>query len=65
LLNGLHVVGSGLFGGDPHDTKEPNMTTIGELIEALLPLLPDAEVTREVIIRTGLSVPDGPTPTLT
>jgi hypothetical protein len=64
LLIGLRVVGSSLFEGDPNETKEPNMATIEELIEALLPLLPDAEVTLdndgEVIIRTGLTAPAEP-----
>ena len=40
------------------------MATIEQLIEALLPLLPDAEVTLdndgEVIIRTGLTAPPEP-----
>jgi hypothetical protein len=40
------------------------MATIEELIEVLLPLLPDAEVTldndRQVIIYTGLTVPSEP-----
>jgi len=58
------VVGSSLFERDPNDTKEPNMTTIGELIEALLPLLPDAEITLDndgqVVIYTGLPAPRKP-----
>lgn len=58
VLIGLRVVGSSLFEGDPNPTKEPKMATIEELIEALLPLLPDAEVrvdeAGEVLIYTGL-----------
>jgi len=64
LLISLHVVGSSLFEGDPNDTKEPTMTTIEELISALLPLLPDAEVridaSGEVVVHTGLTVPPEP-----
>jgi len=64
LLIGLHVVGSSLFARDPNDTKEPNMATIEELIEALLPLLPDAEITLDndgqVVIYTGLTAPRKP-----
>jgi hypothetical protein len=64
VLIGLHVVGSSLFGGDPNETKEPNMATIEELIEALLHLLPDAEVTLDndgqVVIYTGLKTPRKP-----
>ena len=64
MLIGLRVVGLSLSEGDPNETKEPNMATIEELIEALLPLLPDAEVTLdndgEVIIRTGLTAPAEP-----
>lgn len=40
------------------------MPTIEQLIEALLPLLPDAEITLDndgqVVIRTGLTAPPNP-----
>lgn len=43
---------------------EPPMPTIEQLIEALLPLLPDAEITLDndgqVVIRTGLTAPPNP-----
>ncbi len=44
------------------------MATIEELITALLPLLPDAEVriddSGEVVVHTGLTVPAEPAPPL-
>ncbi len=44
------------------------MATIEELIAALLPLLPDAEVrindSGEVVVHTGLTVPVEPAPAL-
>jgi hypothetical protein len=64
LLIGLRVVGLSLFERDPNPAKEPNMATIEQLIEVLLPVLPNAEVTLdndgEVIIRTGLTAPAEP-----
>ncbi len=45
------------------------MTTIEELIAALLPLLPDAELriddSGEVVVHTGLTVPPEPASSLT
>jgi hypothetical protein len=64
LLISLHVIGSSLFVGDTNDTEEPNMATIEELIEALLPLLPEAEVTLDndgqIVIYTGLTASTEP-----
>lgn len=64
MLIGLRFVGLSLFEGDPNHTKEPNMTTIEQLISALLPLLPDAEITLDndgqVVIYTGLTAPRKP-----